>query len=173
VKQRSQATQGQTLRKAWDYSYSFARRGVGENKENSGMLRIWREYSQKKKEEVARKRCFALSAQKESHSLCHFCQKVSIVKVRKRRELLASNQTDIKSPDMMKELGKLWSNLTWEERAIYEEFANWDKQRYDREMKDFLDNGGDAIKLNEVESKWPKKCLSAYMIFVWETRKKI
>ncbi len=74
---------------------------------------------------------------------------------------------------MMKELGKLWSNLSKEERAIYEEFANWDKQRYDWEMKDFLDNGGDAGKLNEVESKWPKKCLSAYMIFVWETRKKI
>lgn len=40
-------------------------------------------------------------------------------------------------------------------------------------MKDFLDNGGDANKLNEVESKRPKKCLSAYMIFVRETRKKI
>jgi len=74
---------------------------------------------------------------------------------------------------MMKELGKLWSNLSKEERAIYEEFANRDKQRYDWEMKDFLDNGGDACKLNEVESKWPKKCLSAYMIFVWETWKKI
>lgn len=73
----------------------------------------------------------------------------------------------------MKELGKLWSNLSKEERAIYEEFANWDKQRYDREMKDFLDNGGNALKLNEVESLRPKKCLSAYMIFVRETRKKI
>lgn len=40
-------------------------------------------------------------------------------------------------------------------------------------MKDFLDNGGDAVKLNEVEGKWPKKCLSAYMIFVRETWKKI
>ena len=70
---------------------------------------------------------------------------------------------------MMKELGKLWSNLSREERAIYEEFANRDKQRYDREMKDFLDNGGNATKLNEVESKRPKKCLSAYMIFVRET----
>lgn len=40
-------------------------------------------------------------------------------------------------------------------------------------MKDFLDNGGNATKLNEVESKRPKKCLSAYMIFVRETRKKI
>jgi len=40
-------------------------------------------------------------------------------------------------------------------------------------MKDFLDNGGNASKLNEVEGKRPKKCLSAYMIFVRETRKKI
>jgi len=102
-----------------------------------------------------------------------FVKKVSPSEVQKRRELLNSNSSEIKSPDMMKELGKLWSNLSKEERAIYEEFANWDKQRYDWEMKDFLDNGGNATKLNEVESKWPKKCLSAYMIFVWETRKKI
>lgn len=73
----------------------------------------------------------------------------------------------------MKELGKMWSSLEKTERAVYEEFANWDKHRYDREMKDFLDNGGNAIKLGEVVSMRPKKCLSAYMIFVRETRKKI
>ena len=74
---------------------------------------------------------------------------------------------------MMKELGKMWSSLVKRDKAIYEEFANRDKQRYEREMKEFMDNGGNANKLNEVESKRPKKCLSAYMIFVRETRSKI
>jgi len=40
-------------------------------------------------------------------------------------------------------------------------------------MKDFLDNGGNASKLSEVEARRPKKCLSAYMIFVRETRSKV
>ena len=92
---------------------------------------------------------------------------------KKRRELLAQNSSKIKSPDMMKELGKMWSTLSKEERAIYEEFANRDKIRYEKEMKEFLDLGGNANHLNEVEGKRPKKCLSAYMIFVRETRSKI
>lgn len=40
-------------------------------------------------------------------------------------------------------------------------------------MKDFLANGGNESVLNQVESRRPKKCLSAYMIFVRETRCKI
>ena len=40
-------------------------------------------------------------------------------------------------------------------------------------MKEFLQNGGNESKLGEVESKRPKKCLSAYMIFVRETWCKI
>ena len=71
-----------------------------------------------------------------------------------------------KNPDMMKELGQMWSNLSKPQRAVYEEFAKRDKLRYQREMKDFLANGGNEQKLNEVEQRRPKKCLSAYMIFV-------
>ena len=74
---------------------------------------------------------------------------------------------------MMKELGKMWSSLSKMEKAIFEEFANRDKKRYDQEMKEFVERGGNASKLQEVESKRPKKCLSAYMIFVRETRSKI
>lgn len=67
----------------------------------------------------------------------------------------------------------MWSSLSKSDRAIYEEFAKRDKKRYDKEMKDFLDNGGNVSKLSEVESRRPKKCLSAYMIFVRETRSKV
>ena len=52
---------------------------------------------------------------------------------------------------MMKELGQMWSNLSKPQRAVYEEFAKRDKLRYQREMKDFLANGGNEQKLNEVE----------------------
>lgn len=40
-------------------------------------------------------------------------------------------------------------------------------------MKDFKENGGNANQLSEVEQRRPKKCLSAYMIFVRETRSKV
>ena len=87
----------------------------------------------------------------------------------KRRELMKDEEF-AKNPDMMKELGQMWSNLSKPQWAIYEEFAKRDKLRYQREMKDFLANGGNEAKLNEVEQWRPKKCLSAYMIFVRETR---
>lgn len=74
---------------------------------------------------------------------------------------------------MMKELGKMWSSLAPKQKAIFEEFANRDKKRYDLEMKEFKGRGGNASKLCEVEQKRPKKCLSAYMIFVRETRSTI
>ena len=88
--------------------------------------------------------------------------------LQKRRELLSSSEFD-KNPDMMKQLGQMWSSLSRPQKAVYEEFAKRDKIRYQREMKEFLQNGGNESKLGEVESKRPKKCLSAYMIFVRET----
>ena len=91
----------------------------------------------------------------------------------KRREQQKQNSENVKRPDMMKDLGKMWSSLSRKDKAIFEEFAKRDKRRYDSEMKEFTERGGDAVKLIEVEAKRPKKCLSAYMIFVRETRSKI
>ena len=41
----------------------------------------------------------------------------------KRRELQDCKDFNVKSPDMMKKLGKIWSNLSSEERKTYEDVA--------------------------------------------------
>ena len=41
----------------------------------------------------------------------------------KRRELQDCPDFNIRSPDMMKKLGKIWSNLSSEERKVYEGVA--------------------------------------------------
>ena len=51
------------------------------------------------------------------------------------------------------------------ERQKYKDFAKKDKERYEKELKQ-LESLSHGLKK-------PKKCLSAYMIFVQETRPKI
>lgn len=48
-----------------------------------------------------------------------------------------------------------------------------DKVRYEVEQKDFTKKCGSERRIKEWESKRPKKALSAYMIFVRETRAKV
>jgi hypothetical protein len=75
----------------------------------------------------------------------------------KRRELQDSDDFNVRSPDMMKKLGKIWSNLSREERKTYEDVARKDKERYEREMKLLTVNGRTIEKLHEIENKRPKK----------------
>lgn len=75
----------------------------------------------------------------------------------KRREMQDSSDFIEKSPDMMKKLGKIWSNLTPEEKKIYENVARKDKDRYESEMKLLTVNGRTIEQLHEVENKRPKK----------------
>ena len=55
--------------------------------------------------------------------------------------------------------------MSKEDRMVYKMEAKRDKERYERELKT-LENQSSTIKK-------PKKCLSAYMIFVKETLPKI
>ena len=64
----------------------------------------------------------------------------------KRRELQDWDDFNVNSPDMMKQLGKIWSNLSKEERKSYEDVAKKDKDRYDKEMKILTGNGMHASK---------------------------
>lgn len=56
---------------------------------------------------------------------------------------------------------------------MYEDVASKDKQRYDEEVKLLTQNGQSLEELQKIQTKKPKKCLSAYMIFVKERRSKI
>ena len=48
-----------------------------------------------------------------------------------------------------------------------------DRLRYEHEMKHYTQKCGNRQVIEEIEKKRPKKALSAYMIFVRETRPKI
>lgn len=48
-----------------------------------------------------------------------------------------------------------------------------DKRRYEKELDEFTNKCGSSKILKELEKKRPKKALSAYMIFVRETRSKV
>ena len=70
-----------------------------------------------------------------------------------------------KVTEVVKEIARCWSLMSKEDRMVYKLEAKRDKERYERELKT-LENQSSTIKK-------PKKCLSAYMIFVKETRPKI
>jgi hypothetical protein len=79
----------------------------------------------------------------------------------KRAEILKRNPM-AKVTEVVKEIAQSWKLLNKEERQRFKEAAKKDKERYERELKK-LENHSDLLKK-------PKKCLSAYMIFVKETR---
>lgn len=58
---------------------------------------------------------------------------------------------------MMKQLGKIWSNLTKDGRKVYEDVARKDKERYEGDMKLLTANGRSIEKVHEVEHMRPKK----------------
>lgn len=68
----------------------------------------------------------------------------------------------------MKEIGKLWAHLNEEERSVYAQIANKDKQRYAKQLQQIA-KLKEQNRFNNEEIDKPKKCLSAYMIFVRET----
>lgn len=74
----------------------------------------------------------------------------------KRRELQDCSDFNLKSPDMMKKLGKIWSNLNSTERKVYENVAKKDKDRYEKEMKLLTVNGRTIDQLHAVEHMRPK-----------------
>lgn len=70
-----------------------------------------------------------------------------------------------KVTEVVKEIAKCWGVMGKEEKHKYKEAAKRDKERYWSELKAL-----DSLSKNLYK---PKKCLSAYMIFVKETRPKI
>ena len=59
------------------------------------------------------------------------------------------------------------------DKAKYEEISMKDKKRFDRDLKSFSQMGVSREMIAKIKCAAPKKCLSAYMIFVRETRKRI
>jgi len=77
---------------------------------------------------------------------------------------------DTQMAELMKEMGRKWSNLEKDEKHMFSDAATQDKKRYDDEMQEFNVQGGRGKSIQDFDAERPKKCLSAYMIFVRETR---
>ncbi|KAJ3253307.1 FACT complex subunit [Boothiomyces macroporosus] len=56
-----------------------------------------------------------------------------------------------------KELGIQWKNVSAEEKQIYEDLANQDKERYQRELKEFKSGGAVKKEKQEEKKAAPKK----------------
>ncbi|KAJ3317940.1 FACT complex subunit [Boothiomyces sp. JEL0866] len=56
-----------------------------------------------------------------------------------------------------KELGLQWKNVSAEEKQIYEDLANQDKERYQRELKEFKSGEGSKKEKDEDNKAAPKK----------------
>lgn len=82
----------------------------------------------------------------------------------KREEILSRDPTK-KVTEVVSEIAKCWRSLSKQDRVPYKEQARKDKERYEKQLKE-LQGISSGIKR-------PKKCLSAYMIFVKEVRKQI
>lgn len=67
-----------------------------------------------------------------------------------------------KVTEVVKEIAYCWGQMLKTDKQRYKDAAKRDKERYERELKHLHTFSKDLKK--------PKKCLSAYMIFVQETR---
>lgn len=98
---------------------------------------------------------------------------IFVKKMRKdyQDKIKSGEMQDCEMADKMKEMGRKWSKLPKAEKDMFTEAADEDKKRYENEMKEFQVQGGTKLKnIQELDAERPKKCLSAYMIFVRETR---
>ena len=66
----------------------------------------------------------------------------------------------------------MWGALAKDAKEVYKEIAEQDKDRYARQLEQINKLKKDNMGKDEHLDK-PKKCLSAYMIFVRETRQKV
>lgn len=58
------------------------------------------------------------------------------------RETIKKDNPDIKVTDVSKVAGQRWKEISAERKAKYDEMAKNDRERYDRERKEFIDGGG-------------------------------
>lgn len=92
--------------------------------------------------------------------------------VKVQRKKLQEEDSSKTTPQLMKEIGRLWKSISESEKSWYQSMAAKDKERYKKEMEE-MQRLKEKHKMNDNELKRPKKCLSSYMIFVREVRTKV
>mmetsp|Transcript_37127 Transcript_37127/g.56967 ORF Transcript_37127/g.56967 Transcript_37127/m.56967 type:complete len:157 (-) Transcript_37127:2626-3096(-) len=92
-------------------------------------------------------------------------QSAYLIFQKEKREEILKRQPDKKVTAVVSEIAAMWRALSKEDTVPYKDLARKDRDRYEKEIKDLTEMSGNLKK--------PKKCLSAYMIFVKETRPRI
>ena len=59
--------------------------------------------------------------------------------------------------EKMKRMGKLWGELPEKEKKMFNEAAQHDKERYDREMQEFEIQGNSGKNIQDYDAQRPKK----------------
>ncbi len=92
----------------------------------------------------------------------------------KRAEVAAKG---LKNTEILKELGKMWSNLSEKKKKPYAKMAEEDKKRYDEEMKTYVpeddDSKGKKGKKGKSAKAGEKRPLSSYMLFCKDKRDEV
>lgn len=76
--------------------------------------------------------------------------------VKVQRKKLQEEDPTKTTPELMKEIGRLWKNITDSEKSWYQSMAAKDKERYKREMEE-MQRLKEQHKMNDNELKRPKK----------------
>jgi len=114
------------------------------------------------------------SLAKREGKLCHPKKSLTAYTlfVKVQRKKLQDEDPSKTTPELMKEIGRLWKSIADSEKSWYQSMASKDKERYKREMEE-MQHLKEKHKMNDNELKRPKKCLSSYMIFVREVRTRV
>ena len=93
-----------------------------------------------------------------------------------RDELKEENPT-MKMKDLSKKLGEMWKEVDGDLKSEYQEKAKQDKERYERELEEYVPKDGyknpKDKKKGKAKSNSPKRARSAYIFFCKEKRDEV
>jgi len=88
----------------------------------------------------------------------------------KRKELKKESNGQINSNEMMVMLANLWKDLDVKDKEKYFVQAETDKERYLKELNNYLENCPDGVIKNKTKKNHVRKPCSSYAIFVKEMK---
>ena len=93
------------------------------------------------------------------------------------RDEVKDENPSIKTKDITKKLGEMWREVDGDLKTEYQEKAKHDKERYERELEDYVPKDGyknpKDKKKKKSKSNSPKRARSSYIFFCKENREEV
>lgn len=93
------------------------------------------------------------------------------------RDEVKEENPSLNTKDISKKLGEMWKDVDEELKAEYQEKAKQDKERYERELEDYIPKEGfknpKDRKKSKPKSNSPKRARSAYIFFCQDKRESV